>query len=104
MTGLRSALAVCLVSAAVAGAEAKEALVLALGGEPQTVFDPMLGWGVYGNPLFQSTLLTRDRDLATRPDLATDWSLSDDRKIWTITLRADARFSDGTTLTALDVA
>lgn len=104
MSILRPLLAVCLVSATVASAEAKDALVLAIGGEPETGFDPLLGWGSYGNPLFQSTLLARDADLATRPDLATEWSLSEDRKVWTITLRDDARFSDGTALTAADVA
>lgn len=79
-------------------------LVLAIGGEPDGGYDPLLGWGRYGHPLFQSTLLKRDADLATQPDLATAWTLSDDRLTWTITLRDDARFSDGTSLTAKDVA
>lgn len=79
-------------------------LVLAIGGEPETGFDPMLGWGSYGNPLFQSTLLRRDADLQTQPDLATSWVLSQDRRVWTVTLREGVRFSDGTPLTAKDVA
>lgn len=79
-------------------------LVLAIGGEPETGFDPMLGWGSYGNPLFQSTLLKRDAALETQPDLAMKWALSDDRLTWTITLRDDVTFSDGTPLTARDVA
>ncbi len=85
-------------------AEPKRELVLAVGGEPDTGFDPVMGWGSYGTPLFQSTLLTRNADLATTPDLATDWTLSEDRTVWTIRLRDDALFSDGTPLTAADVA
>lgn len=84
--------------------QAKEQLVLAVGGEPEQGFDPLLGWGQYGNPLFQSTLLSRSNDLSPQPELATKWSLSEDRLTWTLTLRDDARFADGTPLTADDVA
>lgn len=103
MTRVRHALALLLVSAGMAQADLPQ-LVLAIGGEPETGFDPLLGWGGYGNPLFQSTLLKRGADLATEADLATGWRLSDDRLVWTITLREDARFSDGTRVTARDVA
>ena len=90
---------------AVAGtAQAKEQLVLAVGGEPEQGFDPLLGWGQYGSPLFQSTLLSRGNDLSPQPELATEWALSEDRLTWTLTLRPDARFADGTPLTAKDVA
>ncbi|KAA0972021.1 ABC transporter substrate-binding protein [Aureimonas fodinaquatilis] len=82
----------------------KDTLVLAIGGEPDNGFDPIAGWGSYGNPLFQSTLLRRDVNLDTQPDLATNWTLSDDRKVWTIELRDDVRFSDGSPVTAEDVA
>ena len=85
-------------------APAREDLVLAIGGEPETGFDPMAGWGSYGNPLFQSTLLKRGPALETLPDLATAWQLSEDRRVWTITLRPDARFSDGSPVRAQDVA
>ncbi|TKD26230.1 ABC transporter substrate-binding protein [Rhodobacter capsulatus] len=79
-------------------------LVLAVGGEPEGGFDPVMGWGRYGNPLFQATLLRFGADLSLVGDLATGWSLSDDRRTWTIKLRQDAKFSDGTALTAEDVA
>ncbi|PYF06293.1 extracellular solute-binding protein (family 5) [Rhodobacter viridis] len=79
-------------------------LVLAVGGEPEGGFDPVMGWGRYGNPLFQATLLKLDADLTMVGDLATGWSLSADRLTWTIKLRTDAKFSDGTALTAEDVA
>lgn len=79
-------------------------LVVAIGGEPDTGFDSIQGWGDYGAPLFQSSLLKLDADLNVVGDLATEWVLSDDNKTWTITLRDDAKFSDGTPLTAEDVA
>ncbi len=79
-------------------------LILAIGGERAEGYDPTLGWGRYGSPLFQSTLLRRDANLNIVPDLATKYSLSDDRLTWTITIRDDVKFSDGTPLTAEDVA
>jgi len=78
-------------------------LVLALGGEPDTGFDPTTGWGRYGSPLFQSTLLKYDKDLNPVHDLATGYQVSGDGKVWTVTIRNDAVFSDGTPLTSEDV-
>lgn len=98
-----AALAVALLSGSAIAAP-KQELVLAIGGEPDGGYDPLLGWGRYGHPLFQSTLLTRDENLATVPDLATEWTLSDDRLVWTLKLRADVLFSNGAPLTAEDVA
>ena len=82
----------------------KTELILAIQGEPDHGYDPTLGWGEYGHPLFQLTLLTRDADLATQPDLARTWALSDDLRTWTVTIRGDVKFSNGTPLTASDVA
>jgi peptide/nickel transport system substrate-binding protein len=79
-------------------------LVVAVGGEPEAGFDPIKGWGDYGHPLFQASLLKLDTDLNIVGDLATEWALSDDRLTWTLSLRDDAKFSDGTALTAEDVA
>jgi peptide/nickel transport system substrate-binding protein len=39
-----------------------------------------------------------------QPELATDWSVSDDGLTWTMTIRDDAVFHDGEPLTAEDVA
>lgn len=101
---LALALAAATSLAGDATAAPKKELVLAIGGEPDTGYDPLLGWGRYGHPLFQSTLLSRDPTMNTVPDLATTTSLSDDRLTWTIQVRPDAKFSDGTPLTARDVA
>lgn len=81
----------------------KEELILALKGEPADGFDPIMGWGRYGNPLFHSTLLSRNNRLDIVRDLATSYRLSDDGKLWHIAIRNDVKFSDGTLLTATDV-
>jgi peptide/nickel transport system substrate-binding protein len=81
----------------------KDQLILAIGGERPEGYDPITGWGRYGNPLFHSTLLTRDNNLAIQQDLATSHSLSENQLVWSITLREDVKFSDGKPLTAEDV-
>ncbi|WP_163539916.1 ABC transporter substrate-binding protein [Gracilibacillus sp. YIM 98692] len=81
----------------------KDTLTLAIGGEPEEGFDPTTGWGRYGSPLFQSTLLTRDQDLNITTDLATDYQISEDGITWTVQIREDAKFSDGESLTAEDI-
>lgn len=81
----------------------KSELIVALGAEPQGGFDPTTGWGRNGSPLFQSTLLKRDRHLKIIHDLATGYQVSEDGLIWTVTLRKDVKFSDGVPLTAADV-
>ncbi len=69
-----------------------EQIILAIGGESEEGYDPTLGWGRYGAPLFQSTLLKRDENLNIVNDLATDYSISEDGKTWTVTIREDALF------------
>ncbi|MCM3652597.1 ABC transporter substrate-binding protein [Metabacillus litoralis] len=81
----------------------KDELVLSVEGEPDTGFDPTTGWGRYGSPLFQSTLLKRDNDLNIVNDIATSYEMSEDGKVWTVNLRDDVTFSDGKPLTAEDV-
>lgn len=83
--------------------EEKDELVLAIGSVTDDGFDPTTGWGRYGSPLFQSTLLKRDDDLNIVNDLATNYTVSDDGKVWKVELRDDVTFSDGEPLTASDV-
>lgn len=90
-------------STTVAKERAKDELVLAIGGEPENGFDPTTGWGRYGSPLFQSTLLTRDDNLNITKDLATDYTISEDGLTWKYKIRNDVKFSDGKKLTAADV-
>lgn len=81
----------------------KDELVLAFNAEPDAGFDPVTGWGRYGSPLFQSTLLKRNDELEIINDLATGYDVSEDGKVWTVELRDDVVFSDGEPLTAKDV-
>ena len=85
-------------------ADTPKTLTLILGEENTEGFDPTLGWGSYGNPLFQSTLLKRDADLKIVSDLATKWELGDGQLAWTVKIRPEVVFSDGSPLTARDVA
>ncbi|MEK4090289.1 MULTISPECIES: ABC transporter substrate-binding protein [unclassified Viridibacillus] len=81
----------------------KDELVLAFDSEPEAGFDPTTGWGRYGSPLFQSTLLKRDDKLNVVNDLATSYKVSEDGKVWTVKMREDVKFSDGEPLTSADV-
>ncbi|WP_460318910.1 ABC transporter substrate-binding protein [Paenibacillus sp. YSY-4.3] len=81
----------------------KDELVLALGSEPEAGFDPTTGWGRYGSPLFQSTLLKRDDQFNIVNDLAASYEVSPEGNVWTVKIRDDVKFSDGQPLTAADV-
>lgn len=78
-------------------------LVLAVGGVTDEGFDPTTGWGMYGSPLFQSTLLKYDKDFNIENDLAIDYHVSDDGLTYTVEIRDDVMFSDQEQLTAEDV-
>lgn len=81
----------------------QDELVLAIGGEPEEGFDPTTGWGRYGSPLFQSTLLKYDKNFTIKKDLAVDYQTSNEGLTWKVTIRDDVKFSDGKPLTAEDV-
>lgn len=79
-------------------------VVIALSEEPEEGFDPCVGWGRYGSPLIQSTLITVDENMEIAYDLATDYTVSSDGKTWTFQIRDDIYYSDGTKLTVEDIA
>lgn len=83
--------------------ENKDELVLAIDAETDDGFDPTTGWGIYGDPLFQSTLLEYDEDFNIEKDLATDYEVSDDGLEYVVDIRDDALFSDEEPVTADDV-
>lgn len=74
------------------------------GGEPETGFDPILGWAYSSEPLIQSTLFKRSNNMSLVNDLATDYSVSEDGKKWTVNIRNNVKFHDNSSLTAKDVA
>ena len=83
------------------------ACVAAHGEEPEFGFDPMHGWGYHDSgtePLIQSTILKRDKDNNFVNDLATNYTVSSDFKTYTVDIRDDVKFTDGSKLTAKDVA
>ncbi|ERT57474.1 peptide/nickel transport system substrate-binding protein [Peptoniphilus koenoeneniae] len=84
-------------------AQVKDELVLGFGSEPEKGFDPITGWGHYGTSIFQSALLKRDLDLNIVNDLAKEYSLSEDKLTYNVTLRDDVKWSDGEKFTAKDV-
>ncbi|HKY46560.1 MAG TPA: ABC transporter substrate-binding protein [Acidimicrobiia bacterium] len=54
--------------------------------------------------LIYDSLADLDLEGNFQPEIATDWSVSDDGLTWTINIRDDVVFHDGTPLTAEDVA
>ncbi|CAM4466101.1 peptide/nickel transport system substrate-binding protein [Paenibacillus endophyticus] len=93
----------CSAAKPTTGTTKADSLIVAIGAEPDTGFDPTKGWGRYGSPLFQSTLLKRDDDLKIEGDLAKSYEVSEDGLTWTVQLRGDVVFSDGKPLTSEDV-
>ena len=85
-----------------------EPVVLRVGmsGSPDSL-NPGNAWLTEATDLFElvySTLIDIDFDGNYYPDLAESWTVSDDGLIWTFNLAPDAKFSDGTPVTADDVA
>ncbi|CAM7715765.1 ABC transporter substrate-binding protein [Klebsiella pneumoniae] len=79
-------------------------LTLAIGEEPSEGFDPLLGWSHGSTLLLHSALLKQNVDMDWENFLTEHVEHSADGKIWTITLLPDLKFSDGSPLTAQDVA
>ena len=82
-------------------------VTMPISSEPEAGFDPAFGWGAgehVHEPLIQSTLTVTTKDLQIGKDLATDYSVSEDGMIWTVSIRDGVKFTDGEALTASDVA
>jgi peptide/nickel transport system substrate-binding protein len=82
----------------------RDALVISVGGgSAGGNYDPCKGYGNSGINLFQTALLKINTRVQTEPDIASSYTISDDRLVYTFTIRSDIRFSDGVTLTPDDV-
>lgn len=81
-------------------------LIMALGARDPNTLDPALA-GDTGSAFIIRQLfsgLTRlDSRLQVQPDLAESWQISPDGTTYTFTLRANARFADGTPISSADV-
>ena len=91
------------------GSRDGDSVVIALdpGSEPEAGFDPDYGWGDGGHvhePLIQSTLTVTNTDMTIGYDLATGYSVSEDGLTWQVTIRRDAKISDGEPLNAEEAA
>lgn len=73
-------------------------------GNPPT-FDPPMADDTASEEIIMevfSGLTTIAPDLTIQPDLAESWSISEDQRIYTFKLRPDAKFQNGTPITAHD--
>ncbi len=84
--------------------KAKDELIVAIGEEPETGFDSTTGSHGSITKVFFSTLFQRDKELGWINDLAEGYQVSPDKLTWTVTIRGDALFTDGTPVKAEDVA
>jgi peptide/nickel transport system substrate-binding protein len=85
------------------GSTDSTALVLAVPNEPQNVH-PLAGYGQHGAAKVFDGLLEHQADLSVRPALAVEMPTpSADGKSWTVKLRADVRFQDGSAFDGKDV-
>ena len=81
-------------------------LVAAIGGEPDQL-DPHKTTSYFSFEVLENvydTLVEPDPQGTMQPDLATSWKVSSDQLTWTFTMRQGVKFSDGTDLSADDVA
>ncbi|HGV0031005.1 TPA: ABC transporter substrate-binding protein [Citrobacter freundii] len=102
---LTCALTLALTSPLLAAQNASEGqtLKLAIGPEPTEGFDPMLGWSHGSYLLLHAPLLKQNADMRWGNLLTEKVETSADGKTWTLTLKPDLKFSDGSPLTAEDV-
>lgn len=73
--------------------------------DPPTL-DPLLSWGMLDGQLIEmifSKLIRFNHEAQIVPDLAQEWSLSEDGLIYTFRLRSDAKFTNGNPVVAEDV-
>lgn len=85
-------------------AMAKDELVISTGVNMVAgKFDPVLGLGVWGPDILHCHLLKPGKDNLLEKDLAVSEKISSDGLRYTYEIRRDAKFADGTPLTARDI-
>jgi peptide/nickel transport system substrate-binding protein len=108
-----AALAICALPLTAAAEEsaspaADDAAVYKLGiTQGYDGFNPFAHWSGPTWDTFRlcyNFLTWYDEDYQPVPDLATEWSTSDDGKVWTFQIREGMTWSDGEPLTARDIA
>jgi oligopeptide transport system substrate-binding protein len=82
-------------------------LLLLNGSTDLTTLDPALAYdqnSLTAISMIYTGLVTLDDHMQVQPQLASNWDLSSDGLTWTFHLKSGLKFSDGTSLTATDVA
>jgi oligopeptide transport system substrate-binding protein len=77
------------------------------GIQDLSTFDPALTFDVPSETAIQMVftgLVSLDKNLVVRPQLASSWTVSPNGLTWTFHLKPNLKFSDGTPLTSMDVA
>ncbi len=98
-------IAAALLAAAPAWAQQQKVLRVVMHADVRTL-DPF--WttqtiaGIHGMMVYD-TLFSSDYELKARPQMVENWTVSDDRKVYTFRLRDGLKFHDGTSVTAKDV-
>jgi peptide/nickel transport system substrate-binding protein len=100
LIGLLSAFA---CTAAPAPIPTRGALTLTIGLPQSRQLDPRRIAPAIADILSFERLTTSDDDGRTRPRLLESWSIAGDGLSWTLHVRPDVKFQDGTLLTAVDV-
>ena len=113
-----SALVIVIVIAGVAAyylmtpqSRLKDTLIMGTTDSVESAIDPARAWDFFGWEIIQNTGCTlveiEPGSEATmedfKPALATDWTLSSDKKAWTFNLREGVQFEDGTEFNATHV-
>ncbi|GAA0092009.1 ABC transporter substrate-binding protein [Paraclostridium bifermentans] len=87
--------------------KSKDSIVYALTSSPTGIFNPLLNDTTYDDAVIDLTynsLLSFDKNLNPKPELAKSYEISDDNLSITFKLNDNIKWSDGKTLTTDDVA
>lgn len=87
--------------------KSKDSIVYALTSSPTGIFNPLLNDTTYDDAVIDLTynsLLSFDKNLNPKPELAKSYEISDDNLSITFKLNDNIKWNDGKTLTANDVA
>lgn len=87
--------------------KSKDSIVYALTSSPTGIFNPLLNDTTYDDAVIDLTynsLLSFDKNLNPKPELAKSYEISDDNLSITFKLNDNIKWSDGKTLTADDIA
>ncbi len=90
-----------------AAAQLRKDTIVAGISEPQGIFNPYFftnGWDENVTNVIFARLIGRDSQGKLVPELAESWSVSADNKTYTIKLKPNLVYSDGSPLTAEDIA